>query len=80
MEYLIVLDSDLVEESKDLFVEKYSLVRTSFETVYPQEGFPLFETLLDREETSKFEIYNEEGEEFDVESFVEKLEDYNLKQ
>jgi len=80
MEYFIVLDSDLVEESKDLFVEKYSLLRTSFETAYPQEGFPLFETLLDREKTDKFEIYNEEGEKFDIESFVEKLEDYNLKQ
>lgn len=80
MLYYLVLDSELVNNSKDLFTEKYELVRTSFETAYPQHGFSIFEQILEQGDIGQIKIFDEDGNEMNIGSFMKMLEEHNLKQ
>lgn len=79
MLYYLVLNEEVVENSKDLFVSQYKLVRTSFETAYALPGYKIFERLLDEEKIDSMEIIREDEEEYEIKEFIEELEDKNLR-
>lgn len=80
MKYYLILSDDLVESMSTLFDNKFLLAETSFDNAYTRQGFKIFERFVDSETlVDEMEIYNEEGEEVDIDEFLDILEEYNTK-
>lgn len=80
MKYYLVLSEDLVENVSTLFDNKFLMVETSFDNAYTQQGFKIFEKLLESERlVEEMEIYDEDKEKIEIDDFLSILEDYDIQ-
>lgn len=80
MKYYIILPQELIKEENNLNSERYLLGEESFGTFYPDQGYNLLEDLSDRfpELLPHIEIKTSEGEEIDIEEFLDRLDDLTV--
>lgn len=80
MKYYIILPQKLVNEENNLNSERYVLGEESFGTFYPDQGYNLLEDLSDRfpELLPHIGIKTSEGEEIDIEEFLDRLDDLTV--
>lgn len=77
MTYYILLPESLIEEDNNLHSTQYKIGEESFDTFYPDQGYHLFEDIVERfpDLLEEVEIKTDQGDELSPEEFMKKLEE-----
>lgn len=79
MKYYLSVSEELLEQSVDLFTNRYLLVESAFDNIYAKQGFQVFERIIEDETlVEHMEIMDEHGEEISIGDFIEILEEKNF--
>jgi hypothetical protein len=83
MTYYIELEGEIVEESQDLFQNRYELCEEAFGTVYMKQGMQILHTIIEKHEEEykdKVKIMNDQAERVSFDDFSKMLENSNVRQ
>lgn len=77
MTYYILLPDSLIEEDNNLHSPRYKIGEESFDTFYPDQGYHLFEDIVERfpDLLEEVKIRTDQGDELSPEEFMEVLEE-----
>lgn len=81
--FLEITDKQLIEESVDIFTDKYELAKKSFNSIVPGPGFQILNKIIQENEEryqEMIEIKNDQGKTVSFEEFAEVLNDNHVKQ
>lgn len=77
MTYYILIPESLIEKDNNLHSSRYKIGEESFNTFYPDQGYHLFEDIVERfpDLLEKIEIRTDQGDNLTPEEFMKVLEE-----
>lgn len=80
MKYYIELPDHIVEQGSNIHNDTYQLGEESFDTFYTDQGFHLFQDIVERfpDELESISIVASDGTSLGVEEFVDKLQEWTV--
>lgn len=81
MTYYLLLPDEIVEESTDIFSNRYVLCEHEFKVVWAEQGLMLLRRILERHEkyADKLEIKNDQGGDVTLEQFMDILDNNQVR-